>query len=129
MNKKSGGQAEKAIRSGLWRKGFRYRLHMKDLPGTPDIVFTQEQVVVFIDGDFWHGKDWPVRQARLALSKNAEYWIAKINYNMNRDVEATQALREAGWLVLRIWESEALSDPEAIVQDIITLLLSRRGRL
>jgi DNA mismatch endonuclease (patch repair protein) len=85
-----------------WRRGIK-------LPGKPDFVFRKVRVVVFVDGDFWHGNP---RCKRLPKS-NIEYWRPKIEGNIARDKEHTRALKKLGWHVIRLWESD-LGDEEAV---------------
>lgn len=111
-NKKRGTRPEMLLRKALWRMGYRYRLHNTTLPGTPDIVFPRQKVAVFCDGDFWHGRRWAERKSKLAEGANASYWVAKIQRNRSRDREVSRALRQLGWNVVRIWESDVRRDPE-----------------
>jgi DNA mismatch endonuclease Vsr len=101
-----------------WRRGIK-------LPGKPDFVFRRARVVVFVDGDFWHGNP---RCYRLPKS-NVEYWKKKIEGNRARDKEITRTLKRLGWRVIRIWES-ALGDEEAVAARIraITMPQARVGR-
>lgn len=92
---------ELAIRSALHKRGFRFRLHRRDLPGKPDLVFTSRNAVLFVHGCFWHGHDchlfrWP--------KSREEFWQDKIGKNIDRDKKQRQALEEAGWRVGAIWE-------------------------
>jgi DNA mismatch endonuclease (patch repair protein) len=103
-------KAEVVLRKELWRRGLRYRLHATDLPGKPDIVFRGARVAVFCDGDFWHGRRWRERQPKLARGANAPYWTAKIAANIARDRRNTRLLRTAGWIVVRLWETDVLRD-------------------
>lgn len=112
-NQREGGAAERLICATLWKRGLRYEKQVSDLPGRPDIVFRGAKLCVFVDGDFWHGRDWPQLQAKLANRANPTYWIPKIARNRARDIEQTNSLRAAGWRVLRIWETDVLSDPLA----------------
>lgn len=118
-SRKRDTRCEVALRTALWRKGCRYLKDAGSLPGRPDIVFPKARVVVFCDGDFWHGKDWEERRAKLRRGSNPEYWIAKIAGNMARDRGNTTELVRQGWTVLRIWESDIRRD----LQRIVTLLL------
>lgn len=97
---------ELMLRKALWARGLRYRLHVKDLPGRPDLVFPSARVAVFVDGDFWHGHDWENLRPKL----KSEYWVKKIERNIERDEEQTAALRELGWRVIRLWEHEVKED-------------------
>src|ERR1041385_80959 len=115
---------ERMLRCVLWWRGSRYRLHRRDLPGKPDIIFARSRVVVFCDGDFWHGKDWPQRRRKLARGANSDYWIAKISGNMKRDKATTRRLTQNGWLVLRFWESDISGDVERVA-DVICAALDR----
>lgn len=119
---------ELLLRRALWRQGLRYRLHVKHLRGKPDLVFARERVIVFCDGDFWHGHQWPARRRKLLLGANASYWIAKIETNMERDQRNTKELRAQGWLVIRVWESEISADAEGVALAIAKVLANRRDR-
>lgn len=108
---------ELALRKALWARGLRYRLHARDLPGKPDIVFRKSRLAVFVDGDFWHGNQWRSRgheslEAQFVGSPKADYWIPKIDRNMRRDRINTAKLLSEGWKVLRFWESSLKSDIE-----------------
>ncbi|MDD9728222.1 very short patch repair endonuclease [Roseovarius sp. SK2] len=92
---------ELAIRSALHRRGFRFRLHRKDLPGRPDLVFPGRNAVLFVHGCFWHGHDchlfrWP--------KSREDFWRGKIGRNIERDRQQRQALAEAGWRIGTVWE-------------------------
>lgn len=92
-----------------------------DLPGNPDVVLPAARVSVFIDGDFWHGRDWPQRRRRLQTGANPEYWIRKIEYNMARDAAVTRELERSGWLVVRFWDSDVrrrLEDVVGVLRDL-----------
>ena len=84
--------------------GLRFRLHRKDLPGRPDLVFPKHRLVVFVHGCFWHGHDC-ARGSRQPKT-NADYWIAKIDRNRVRDSAAVTALEASGWRVVVVWECE-----------------------
>src|SRR5687768_13047743 len=83
---------ELLLRKGLWKRGYRYRLHDQGLPGKPDLVFPRQKVVVFCDGDFWHGRSWVDRRKRLEKGSNPRYWVAKIESNRQRDKDHTAML-------------------------------------
>ena len=102
-------EPELLLRRELWNKGFRYRVNYKKLCGKPDIVFTKARLVVFCDGDFWHGHNWALRglsSLEEELSNYSEFWKAKILGNIERDKANTHKLEEEGWVVLRLWESD-----------------------
>jgi DNA mismatch endonuclease (patch repair protein) len=89
------------MRRALHARGFRFRLHRRDLPGNPDLVFPKLRAVIWVNGCFWHGHDCGA--ARIPLSR-VDYWEPKIARTRQRDVVAVQALREMGWRSLTIWE-------------------------
>ena len=109
------------LRKALWRENLRYRVNYKKLPGKPDIVFTKYKVVIFCDGDFWHGHNWAVRGMKSLdeeLEGYSEYWRKKILRNVARDQENEYELRALGWTVLRIWESDIKRDLSGCVQTV-----------
>ncbi len=95
-----------ALRSALWSLGLRYRKNARDLPGVPDLVFRKAKVAVFVDGDFWHGRDLHRRLRRLRKGHNPDYWVRKILSNVARDKSITGRLEKEGWLVMRFWETD-----------------------
>lgn len=125
-------RAEIELRRGLWKRGLRYRKNVTTLPGRPDIVLARARLVVFVDGDFWHGRDWEARLAKLKRGSNAPYWVAKIGANIERDRRKTEALRAMGYEVVRVWETDVLRDPEraadAIAARARLALTTRRPR-
>ncbi len=114
---------ELLLRRELWRRGYRYRIHARDLPGRPDLIFRGARVAVFCDGDFWHGRDWTERREKLQAGANGAYWIAKIESNMRRDLRTNELLRELGWLVLRFWENDIRKNLEAVCDQTAESLL------
>lgn len=108
---------ESLVRSALHRRGYRFRKHMKGLPGTPDIVFTKQKVVIFIDGDFWHGFDFDSRKDDLT-----DIWRTKIAANIERDARNTRMLQEEGWKTIRLWQHEIESDLELCLNIIVKSL-------
>lgn len=108
---------ELMIRRALFKKGFRYRIHYKDLPGKPDIVFVKKKVAIFCDGDFWHGKDW--EQKKKKIKSNREYWIPKIQKNMQRDRISRNKLLNMGWTVLRFWDSDIKKNLDSVLNEIL----------
>jgi len=106
------------LRKAIHRRGLRFRKNVRALPGCPDIVFSGPKVAVFCDGDFWHGRSWSERKAKLLRGTNGSYWIAKIERNMDRDIEVQEQLERRGWRVLRFWESDISNDLTTIVGDV-----------
>lgn len=114
--KNKDSRAELALRRELHRRGVRYRLHARDVPGRPDIVIRRRRLAVFVDGDFWHGNSWRLRglsSLEEQFPTRTDWWVAKISRNMQRDREVTAALENDGWRVVRLWESNVLADPVA----------------
>ena len=100
---------------------FKFRVG-STLPGRPDLVFERYRVVVFCDGDFWHGRDLARRLAKINTGHNAEYWVAKLKGNVARDATVNTELRRAGWHVVRLWETDLLRDPQAVAEQLATRL-------
>lgn len=109
---------ELKLRKALWERGYRYRKNYKDLPGKPDIVLTKYKIVIFCDGEFFHGKDWEVLKPKLENSNNGEFWIKKISRNIERDNEVDKELLFLGWTVIRFWGDEIKKDPNMCVRVI-----------
>ncbi len=107
---------ELRVRSLLHRLGYRFRLHRRDLPGSPDIVLPGRRAVVFVHGCFWHGHDC-ARGAR-APKANAGYWSAKLARNRERDAGAQAALAALGWRVVVVWEC-ALRDETQLAEALV----------
>lgn len=95
---------ERMVRSYLFSKGLRYRKNVKNLPGTPDIVLRKWKTVVFVNGCFWHGHQGCTLFS--LPSTNKEFWLEKIERNINRDQASIQALEKDGWRVITVWECE-----------------------
>jgi len=100
----SSTKPELKLRKALWKRGFRYRINDKRLPGTPDIVLPKYRSVVFIHGCFWHGhKNCPVY---VVPKTNTEYWVNKVARNQERDENVWRQLEAKGWYVIIVWECE-----------------------
>lgn len=109
---------ELTLRKALWHKGYRYRKNYKKLPGSPDIVLTRQKIAVFCDSEFFHGKDWDVKKPKLKKSNNPDFWINKIEQNMQRDFENDKKLLFLGWTVIHFWGKDILQDTEKCVRVI-----------
>jgi len=124
-SRKRDTRCEIELRRAVWRLGLRYRVDGSQLPGRPDIVFIRRRVAVFCDGDFWHGRDFEARLAKLTAGHNAPYWVAKIRANVERDRRNEKALQMAGWLVLRFWETDILRDADAVAAQVAERIRER----
>ena len=109
---------ELLIRTQLHAKGLRYRLHRKDLPGKPDIVFGPSKVAVFVDGCFWHN----CPEHGTIPKNNREWWKEKFQRNRERDIRKDRQLKEMGWLPIHVWEHE---DPDTAARNIDQLVKER----
>lgn len=117
--KSKGTSTEVAVRRLLHSLGYRYRLHGKGLPGSPDIVFASRKKAVFVHGCFWHGHD--CRHGTRLPKTNSNYWRPKIARNMERDAEALAALESMGWSAVVVWECE-LRDSGAVRNRLVAFL-------
>ena len=109
---------EMFVRRVLHGLGYRYRLHRRDLPGSPDLVFPSRKKTIFVHGCFWHGHG--CKWGRLPKS-NLDYWAPKIGANQARDERNILALKQAGWSPLVVWQCE-LRDPDEAIRNIIDFL-------
>lgn len=98
------------FRKALWAKGYRYRVNYKKLIGKPDIALIRLKTVIFIDGEFWHGYNWEEKKQK--IKSNRDFWIPKIERNMQRDSEVNKSLKKMGYKVFRFWENEIKKDFE-----------------
>ena len=109
---------EVRLRKALWHQGIRYRKNFKVFSCKPDIVLTKYKIAIFCDGDFWHGKDFDEKR----FHTNKKFWSEKIKRNIERDLEATIALRDEGWQVLRFWEKDIKKSVGECVKEVIDTL-------
>lgn len=107
--KSKDSKIEITLRKELWSRGLRYRKNVKSVFGKPDIAFIGKKVAVFCDSEFWHGYDWNNRIHD--FKSNQEFWIPKIERNMQRDKEVSETLKSEGWIVLRFWGKEIKKNP------------------
>ena len=114
--KNKDSEIEQLLRKELWSRGIRYRKNVKSVFGKPDIAFIGLKIVVFCDSEFWHGYDWENRKKD--FKSNQDFWIPKIERNIERDREVNEYLSNEGWIVLRFWGDEIKKDVSKCV-DII----------
>ena len=118
---------ELRVRRAAHILGYRFRLHRRDLPGTPDLVFPKHRIALFVHGCFWHQHPG-CRRAVLPISRR-DYWLPKLARNRGRDVMARAALESSGWRVIELWECELSSDAAAVatVRDVLSDALGVAG--
>lgn len=109
------------VSAALYPLGFRYRKHCRRVFGTPDLVFGKFKLAVFVDSDFWHGRNYAVLADRMT-----PFWRAKIERNMRRDMQVNRKLRRDGWIVLRFGEQQVKKAPSAAVERIKRRLIAKR---
>ena len=102
--KNKDSQIELLLRRELWSRGLRYRKNVNRIYGKPDIVFIGKKIAIFCDSEFWHGYNWEERKKD--FKSHQEFWIPKIERNMERDAEVTVKLESEGWTVIRFWGNE-----------------------
>jgi len=115
-----GTKIEKRLAKALWDAGFRYRKNDKSVFGTPDLTFKGKKVAVFVDSEFWHGKNWLTEKDR--VKTNAEFWRNKIETNIRRDILVNITLQQQGWTVLRFWGKEVEKELDRCVTEITQAL-------
>ncbi|MDR1881538.1 MAG: very short patch repair endonuclease [Prevotella sp.] len=113
------------FRKALWKWGIRYRKNVKSLLGTPDIAIKKYKIVIFIDGDFWHGNDWEKRRyssQEELLSTYSDFWQKKIRRNVERDKKVKEYYKNNGWTILRFFTSETNKNlNECIIKTVETI--------
>lgn len=106
--KSKDSKIEILLRKELWNRGLRYRKNTNKVFGHPDIAFIGKKIAVFCDSEFWHGYNWEERKND--FKSRQEFWIPKIERNMERDAEVTERLKSEGWTVIRFWGNEIKKD-------------------
>ena len=119
----SGSVIEKELGKTLWALGIRYRKQYSKVAGKPDFAIVSARVAVFCDSSFWHGRNWS--DAAAAIKSNRRFWIPKIERTIERDREVNRALRRLGWLVIRLWDDQILTNPERCAQKVLNAVRRR----
>lgn len=114
--KSSGSKIETALAKGLWVLGYRYRKNDKTIYGKPDLTFKKYKIAIFVDSEFWHGKDWELKKHD--HKSNKDFWFTKIERNIERDKEVNERLLKDGWKVLRFWGKEIEKKLELCIKKI-----------
>ncbi|MDO7874305.1 very short patch repair endonuclease [Hymenobacter sp. ASUV-10] len=118
--KSKNSKIETALAKALWSKGYRYRKNYTGIIGKPDIVFTRLRLAIFIDSEFWHGKNWETEKAK--IKNDLSFWQRKIETNVARDVRVNAELATAGWHVLRFWGNDVKKRLDECVETIETTI-------
>lgn len=118
--KSKGSKIETMLAKELWKKGYRYRKNDKRVFGVPDFTFFKYKIAVFVDSEFWHGKDWEKR--KFDHKSNIDFWYNKIQRNIDRDKEVNNFLSENGWVVIRFWGKEIQKELVTCVKKIEGIL-------
>lgn len=114
---------ELMIRKELWSRGLRYHKNVIDIVGKPDIVFKGKKVAVFCDSEFWHGYNWEI--SKFEIKSNREFWINKIEKNIQRDKEVNYLLSNDGWYVVRFWGKDIEKNVKTCADKVETILKNR----
>ena len=114
---------EVLLRKAIWARGIRYQKNVKDVFGKPDICFKGKKIAVFCDSEFWHGYNW--QEKKNEIKSHRDFWIPKIERNIERDKEVDAVLEAEGWIVLRFWGSEIKKNVDACVDLIVATLKER----
>lgn len=112
----SGSKIETVFAKALFAKGLRYRKNDRAVFGKPDLTFKKYKIAVFVDSEFWHGKDWEIK--KFDHKSNQEFWISKIERNIERDKEVNEKLIAEGWKVLRFWGNDITKNIDKCINKI-----------
>lgn len=122
--KSKDSKIELELRRELWKRNLRYRKNVRHIFGKPDIAFIGTRIAVFVDSEFWHGFDWPNKQKE--IKSNRDFWIAKIERNIQRDLEVTNKLESDGWTVIRVWGNDIKHHLQSIADKIETVYKEKK---
>lgn len=117
---------ELALRKALWAKGYRYRINYNLLPGSPDICLTKYKIAIFCDSEFFHGKDWEVIRPKVAKGNNGEYWVKKIQENIDRDIDKDKKLLCLGWTVVHFWGRDITKNMDGCIKVIEEIIFDQQ---
>ncbi len=118
----TGTKDEIRLAKALWHLGYRYRKNNRTVFGTPDITFKKLKIAIFVDSEFFHGKDWETEKDR--IKSNTEFWHQKIERNRQRDIEVNNYLKKQGWKVIRFWSKEVEKELDKCIAIIQKAILS-----
>lgn len=125
--KSTGTTDEMRLAKALWHLGYRYRKNNKTVFGKPDLTFKKYKIAIFVDSEFFHGKDWETQKHH--IKSNTEFWHKKIERNIQRDIEVNNYLEVQGWKVMRFWSKEVKKDLDSCINVIQNEILQRQNFL
>ena len=117
--KSANSQIELILRKSLWKLGKRYKKNYKKLTEKTNIVIIKKRIAIFCDSEFWHGKDWEQQKNRINSNKN--YWLTKIERNIEHDKIVNDELKKLGWTVLRFWGEDIIKNTDRCINEIISV--------
>ena len=115
---------EVRLAKALWALGYRYRRNNKTVFGKPDFTFKKIKLAIFVDGEFFHGKNWDIDRNR--IKTNSEFWIKKIERNMQRDIEVNAYLESQNWKILRFWSNDIKKNLDSCILEIQNAINERQ---
>jgi DNA mismatch endonuclease (patch repair protein) len=121
----TGTKDEVILAKALWHLGYRYRKNNKTVFGTPDITFKKLKIAIFVDSEFFHGKDWETEKDR--VKTNTKFWQNKIERNIQRDIEVNNYLKSQGWKLIRFWSEEVEKNLDSCIAKIEKEINSRQN--
>lgn len=117
---------ERILSRALWRRGLRFRKNSSSVYGHPDISIKKYRIAIFCDGDFWHGYDWENRKN--SIKSHRDYWIPKIERNIEKDIEVNHVLHGMGYTVIRLWEHEIRKDADDAADMIMRIVNEKKNQ-
>lgn len=117
---------ERILSRALWRRGLRFRKNSSSVYGHPDISIKKYRIAIFCDGVFWHGYDWENRKN--SIKSHRDYWIPKIERNIEKDVEVNHVLHGMGYTVIRLWEHEIRKDADDAADMIMRIVNEKKNQ-
>ena len=117
---------ERILSRALWHRGLRFRKNSSSVYGHPDISIKKYRIAIFCDGDFWHGYDWENRKN--SIKSHRDYWIPKIERNIEKDVEVNHVLHGMGYTVIRLWEHEIRKDADDAADMIMRIVNEKKNQ-
>lgn len=126
MSKIRGTNTKDEVRlaKALWHLGYRYRKNNRKVFGTPDLTFKKLKIAIFVDGEFFHGKDWETRKKP---KTNTEFWIKKIERNIQRGIEVNAYLESQNWKILRFWSNDIKKNLDLCLVEIQNAIVERQN--